>query len=171
MKNSWKNLSVIRRLDFLGKIQLETARKVLKSQIKAIKERARLLCIPENDSTFNLQFNHQLNLECALQNEDEPRVHNILEQLGQERYNNNWVIYDTDRETKNFDGCWQTTELRWPQHYAGYVESITVHRGSTTIPSSVSVDFVRGKSQNVDQESLQTEAYKIFEYILSRLRS
>jgi len=171
MKNSWMSLSVKQRSRFLYRIQIETARKVLKSQIQAKKERAMLLGIPENDETFNLQFRHQLNLEDALQNEEESRVHNILEHLGQERYNNNWAIYDTDRETKNFDGCWQTTELRWPQHYAGYIESITIHRGSITSPSSVSVDFVRGKSQKVDQEALQTEAYKIFEYISSKLRT
>ncbi|HLC73284.1 MAG TPA: hypothetical protein VJH20_01460 [Candidatus Nanoarchaeia archaeon] len=171
MKNTYNSLSVKQRLKFLHRIQIETARKVLKSQIQAKKERARILGIPEKDEIFNLQFNHQLNLEHALQNEDEPRVHTVLEELGQERYDNNWAIYDTDRETRNFDGCWQTTELRWPQHYAGYIESITIYRGSTTSPSSVSVDFVRGKSQKVDQVSLQTEAYKIFGYISSKLRS
>lgn len=170
MKNSWENLSVRQRLRILYKIQLETARNRLKSRIKAIKERARLLGIPENDPTFSFQFNHQLNLEQALQDEDESRLHSILEQLGQERYTSNWAVYDTDRETKTFDG-WQTTELRWPQHYAGYVESITIHKGSTTNPSSVSVEFVRGKSQKVDQEALQIEVYKIFGYISSKLKT
>ena len=103
----------------------------------------------------------------------EKRVKKILKQIAEQRYSSSqtpYKIFDTDREARNFFGTWDSLELRWPKHYAGWIDSISLYRKEDTM--DVNVFFKRGKreiSSSAGKTSLEQQAQQIYETIKAEL--
>lgn len=160
-------------------IPVESFIEVRKEKTVQQAKRIKLLGLCKGAETVIRRYNFPLPVEIDLKNDDEEKVKRVLEQIAQQRYagkSEQYKIWDTDRETRNFMGTWDWLELRYPRHYAGYVDSISVSRGwqgrEKYEPTRVGVWFVRGRreiSSSTRRRLLDEQAQQIYEQIRAGL--
>jgi len=171
-------MNILERLAVVSGIQLQVLKEVHAEEAVQRAKRIKLLGLSEREETRIKKYCFPLP-EISLQEDDEANVKTILEQIAQQRYARKpeqYKIWETDREIRNFEGTWSWLELRYPRHYAGYLDSISVSRdwqiGDKSEPTRVNVRFVRGKKEvfsNTRKAALDKEAQQIYEQIRAGL--
>lgn len=147
------------KIKSLNEMRQKSLQKVRCDERFARLERARLLNLNPDSKMDNIEFVFDLDLK--LREGDEDIVNTVLTIFGTQRYpDERWRVYETEPEFKGIVG-WEYSELRWPAHYAAYVESISVFRADPKIK----IEFIREKITLREQATLLRYAKNIFAYI------
>lgn len=142
------------------------------------RERKRLLNVSQDEILNRRQYAFEFD-DIDLKEEDEEKAKMVLKQIAQQRYSEKpeqWKVYDTDKEIRDFEGMWSSLELRYPFHFASYVDSISLMRGwkigNSDMPNVVDVVFIRGSNilcSSSGRKDLDKQAQQIYEQIRKSL--
>ena len=127
------------------------------------RKRRLLLEITRGEEIIQIEYTANLPQELILSREDKEKAKKVLEGVGEERYTDreeNWTVYTNDSEEKMWVDGWSYLELRWPEHYAGYIDSLTIHRNFNENRGELWLTFLRGRRTN--QDELDREAASLY---------
>ncbi|MEM4244680.1 MAG: hypothetical protein QW404_03225 [Candidatus Nanoarchaeia archaeon] len=156
-KKPWENLSVKERKKVLRDIKLEADERVKEEETRWKDLRSKILCsddVKPTDYKFKLQGKI-----------DRYKIDEVLNEIGDERYKDK--IGELQFKVWPFES-WSSfsLELRWPYHYAGWVDSIMVSSdGDVFISFMRSAEYLKNNAS-----SLENEAKQIYEKIKNKLK-
>lgn len=139
------------RREKIENIQRSVYSQVEEEEKKARQKRRDLLGLKDGEEVECLEYSFKLPFE-----PDEEVVEKILENIGEREYRDKeerWGINDYNTWTS-----W-VKKLVWPNHYASFVDSISV-----SSRREVDVTFVRGEN-NSNREELEERANSIYKEI------
>jgi len=175
-KKSWQDKNVKERLETLADIEVGVAKEISKEEEEKREKRRQILNLDKNEPEIIKHYRFTLPNDLNLNERDEEKVKNILENIAQIRYRNKPERYQIfeDTDSKSHLCMWASLELRWPSHYAGFIDSIYFLRNDTLLnqPAEINISFVRGKNEISDSTKstcLEQEAKKVYEQIKSQL--
>lgn len=160
------------------------ANEIISDMHKRNAKRKELLGLEPLESVVWRRYEFNFPASIDLKEEDETKVKEILNEIAKKRYASKeipFAIYDTDREIRNFEcGKWSTLELRWPGHWADYIDTMTLTRdpgflavrGEPRNPLELRIWFVRGKrevSSSKKRQILDEDAARAYQEIYTRL--
>ncbi len=151
-KKPWGNLNVKERKKVLWGIKSEADEQVKREEIKWRALRCKILSANLEDIK---PVDYQFKLTGKI---DRYKLEGVLNEIGNERYK--------DRIGEMQFRVWPFESWRWPFHYAGWVDSITVASDGDIFMSFMrSAEYLKNNSS-----SLENEAKQIYENIKNKLK-